>query len=78
MMMFDPRGGNYGRRILCMQEELGIPPKDFEYVPESKYEDFQRTIGFAPSKVTSNKLPFQFNFDLLNAISFKKGCYLGQ
>lgn len=27
VMMFDPRGGNYGRRILCMQEELGIPQK---------------------------------------------------
>lgn len=29
MMMFDPRGENFGRRILCMQEELGIPSKDF-------------------------------------------------
>jgi len=25
-----------------------------------------------------NKLPFQFNYDLLNAISLKKGCYIGQ
>ena len=24
------------------------------------------------------KLPFQFNFDLLNAIYLKKGCFLGQ
>ena len=47
-------------------------------MPESKYEDFERTIGFTPSNLTTNKLPFQFNYDLLNAISFKKGCYLGQ
>lgn len=25
-----------------------------------------------------NKLPFQFNFDLMKSMSFKKGCYLGQ
>lgn len=77
-MMFDPRGNNFGRRILCMQEEFGIPKEDFKVVPSSKYEDFERTIGFTPSPLTTGKLPFQFNFDLLNAISFKKGCYLGQ
>lgn len=32
MMFFDPRGGNYGRRILCMQEEFGIPIKEFNLV----------------------------------------------
>ena len=25
-----------------------------------------------------DKIPFQFNLDLLNGISFNKGCYLGQ
>lgn len=24
------------------------------------------------------KLPFQFNYDMMNAISLKKGCFLGQ
>jgi len=24
------------------------------------------------------RLPFQFNYDMMNAISLKKGCYIGQ
>jgi folate-binding protein YgfZ len=78
LMMFDPRGGNFGRRIVCMQEQLGLTVKDFEHTPDNDYEDFERTIGYTPSPLSTGKLPFQFNFDLLNAISFKKGCYLGQ
>jgi folate-binding protein YgfZ len=35
-------------------------------------------LGASPKKVYENRLPFQFNFDMLNAISLKKGCYLGQ
>ncbi len=61
-----------------MQEELGVPVSDFRQMPESMYEDFERAIGFTPTPLTKNKLPFQFNYDFLNAISFKKGCYLGQ
>ncbi len=34
--------------------------------------------GASPKRVYENRLPFQFNFDMLNAISLKKGCYLGQ
>ena len=30
------------------------------------------------NKILTDKLPFQFNFDILKAINFKKGCYLGQ
>jgi folate-binding protein YgfZ len=32
----------------------------------------------SPRSLFENRLPFQFNFDFLNAISLKKGCYLGQ
>jgi hypothetical protein len=78
LMMFDPRGGNFGRRILCMQEEFGISSTDFKLMPETMYEDYERAIGFTPIALARNKLPFQFNYDFLNAISFKKGCYLGQ
>jgi folate-binding protein YgfZ len=47
-------------------------------MPESIYEDFERSVGFTSTPLTKNKLPFQFNYDFMNAISFKKGCYLGQ
>jgi folate-binding protein YgfZ len=78
LMMFDPRGGNFGRRILCMQEEFGISSNDFKLMPETIYDDYERAMGFTPTALARNKLPFQFNYDFLNAISFKKGCYLGQ
>ena len=31
--------------------------------------DYEHTVG---------RLPFQFNYDMMNAISLKKGCFLGQ
>ena len=35
-------------------------------------------MGDVPFELMSGKLPFQCNFDLMNAISLKKGCFLGQ
>jgi folate-binding protein YgfZ len=36
------------------------------------------SLGMPPRNLYENRLPFQFNFDFLNAISLKKGCYIGQ
>jgi len=35
-------------------------------------------MGECPVELSQGKLPFQFNYDLLNAISLKKGCFIGQ
>lgn len=35
-------------------------------------------LGMSPRRLFDNRLPFQYNFDLLHAISLKKGCYIGQ
>lgn len=35
-------------------------------------------LGMPARSLFENRLPFQFNFDFFNAISLKKGCYIGQ
>ena len=35
-------------------------------------------MGECPHHLMNSKLPFQFNIDLMNAVSLKKGCYIGQ
>lgn len=42
------------------------------------YERFGILNGVASGPPLVDKIPFQYNLDLLNGISFKKGCYLGQ
>ena len=34
--------------------------------------------GVCSSELLADKLPFQFNLDILNGVSLRKGCYLGQ
>lgn len=42
------------------------------------YKKFSILNGVVDSKYLSEKIPFQYNMDLLNGLSFQKGCYLGQ
>lgn len=42
------------------------------------FERFKTINGVAEGPLIADKIPFQFNIDLLGGISFKKGCYLGQ
>ena len=44
----------------------------------NKYKIYRYMHGIAEGQEISNKIPLECNLDLLNYISFKKGCYLGQ
>jgi len=57
------------------------PPKMAREVPEATYQAHRLALGVpdpeadAPSDTT---YPIEANFDLLNGIDFKKGCFVGQ
>jgi len=72
----DPRNSYLGKRFLISKEDgMSLPQGDEEFfkrrllcgVPEGPVE-------IPPQKA----LPLNFNFDINNFVSFRKGCYVGQ
>jgi folate-binding protein YgfZ len=59
----------------------GVPaPPGAAEVSEAEYEVFARSLG-APGPAdwgSEQTYPIEANFDLLNGIDFKKGCFVGQ
>ena len=72
----DPRLGALGLRGYDAH-----PPELANEVPEATYQAHRLALGVpdpandAPSNTT---YPIEANFDLLNGIDFKKGCFVGQ
>ncbi len=73
--MADPRLAALGWR------GYGLPaPIDARLVPETSYDTHRLTVG-VPGPVdwdAGRVYPIEANFDLLNGIDFKKGCFVGQ
>ena len=67
----DPRHHSLGPRGIFARGELH---------EGAAYDDVRYAIGIADSaEIGSGKLfPHEANFDLLGAVDFKKGCYIGQ
>lgn len=71
----DPRTNEMGTRFLV--------PKDKVKVDDSKkfemwYDRFRLLRGIAEGPAIVDRIPIECNLDLLNYISFSKGCYVGQ
>lgn len=77
LIYFDPRGEQFGLRIVSSQEEIEVEGH-YEVADTEAHKLTYQKLGEVPHSLAHNKLPFQFNYDLLNAISLKKGCYIGQ
>jgi folate-binding protein YgfZ len=79
----DPRKKELGARILSTLEKLHLTIKklNLKIIDNSKYYDLAHNLGI-PEKGSSNLKEQLFgleaNFDELNTIDFKKGCYVGQ
>ena len=78
----DPRLPLLGTRQLRPLQPNGYPVgggASSAMVPEELYQTTLALLG-VPSHTTwaSDALPLEANFELLNAVSFAKGCYLGQ
>lgn len=50
----------------------------FEEAPLSTYLLYLTANGITEGHYLFDKIPFQYNLDLLKGVCFSKGCYLGQ
>lgn len=66
----DPRASKLGQRFVVIQGDE----------PQEEEEDRRRrlALGIGQGMELSNRIPLECNLDALAAVSFNKGCYLGQ
>ena len=82
-VILDPRNRNLGARLIINLEKLYLSLKKLD-LKDSKIENYysqSHKLGIVPKN--SNKLKnklfgIECNFEELNGIDFKKGCYVGQ
>ena len=82
-IFLDPRNKNLGARLIINLEKLYLSLKKLE-LKDNKIEDYYKQshkLGIVPKNLNKlkNKLfGIECNFEELNGIDFKKGCYVGQ
>ena len=82
-IVLDPRNKNLGARLIINLEKLYLSLKKLE-LKDKKIEDYynqSHKLGIVPKNLNKlkNKLfGIECNFEELNGIDFKKGCYVGQ
>ncbi len=82
-IVLDPRNKNLGARLIINLEKLYLSLKKLE-LKDDKVEDYyyqSHKLGIVPKNLNKlkNKLfGIECNFEELNGIDFKKGCYVGQ
>jgi folate-binding protein YgfZ len=82
-ILLDPRNKDLGARLIINLEKLYLSLKKLELKdsPVSEYYQLSHELGIA--QINMNKLQnklfgIECNFEELNGIDFKKGCYVGQ
>ena len=73
----DPRGSEFGTRFLVSSDVSPLNDSSASGNPLD-YQHFRLLRGLADTPELSGRIPLECNLDLLNYISFKKGCYVGQ
>ncbi len=82
-IILDPRNKNLGGRLIINLEKLYLSLKKLD-LKDDKIENYylqSHKLGIVPKSLNKlqNKLfGIECNFEELNAIDFKKGCYVGQ
>ncbi len=82
-IVLDPRNKNLGARLIINLEKLYLSLKKLELKDDhiNNYYDLSHKLGIVPKNLNKlkNKLfGIECNFEELNGIDFKKGCYIGQ
>ena len=82
-ILLDPRNKNLGARLIINLEKLYLSLKKLELKdsPVDEYYQLSHELGIPKKNMNElqNKLfGIECNFDELNGIDFKKGCYVGQ
>jgi folate-binding protein YgfZ len=82
-LFIDPRKKKLGARILSSLEKLHLTVKklNLKIIDSSIYFEKAHSLGVPENGLTNLKeqlFGLEANFEELNAIDFKKGCYVGQ
>jgi folate-binding protein YgfZ len=82
-ILLDPRNKNLGARLIINLEKLYLSLKKLELKNADIKEYYQNSHVFGIAQKDLNKLQnklfgIECNFEELNGIDFKKGCYVGQ
>ena len=82
-LFIDPREDKLGARILSPLEKLYFTIKklNLNIIEEQDYHSLSYELGIPENGLENLKdqlFGLEANFEILNAIDFKKGCYIGQ
>ncbi|KAH7484465.1 hypothetical protein PRIC1_003772 [Phytophthora ramorum] len=74
----DPRGEHFGVRAIVPADATLNLPEGYKRMETSAYLDHRIALGVAEGKELVDGIPLECNLDLLQGVSFRKGCYVGQ
>ena len=82
-IFLDPRNKQLGARLIINLEKLYLSLKklDLHDTDVNEYYSFSHKLGIVPkdlNKLQDKLFGIECNFEELNGIDFKKGCYVGQ
>ena len=82
-IILDPRNKNLGARLIINLEKLYLSLKKLDLKNENveKYYMISHKLGIVPkdlNKLQNKLFGIECNYEELNGIDFKKGCYVGQ
>ena len=82
-IFLDPRNSNLGARIIINIEKLYLSIKKLNLKSSNAKEYYDHAFSLGIPQINTKMLQdkifgIECNFDELNAIDFKKGCYVGQ
>ncbi len=82
-IFLDPRNKGLGARLIINLEKLYLSLKklDLQDADLKEYYSFSHSLGIVPkdlNKLKDKLFGIECNFEELNGIDFKKGCYVGQ
>jgi folate-binding protein YgfZ len=82
-IFLDPRNKQLGARLIVNLEKLYLSLKklDLQNADINNYHSFSHKLGIVPkdlNKLQNKIFGIECNYEELNGIDFKKGCYVGQ
>lgn len=80
ILNLDPRNSNIGKKLIQYDPSIKFNEEIIE-IDEKKYHEIliQNKVPYSPFDLQENKsLLLENNFDNINAISWNKGCFVGQ
>ena len=82
-IFLDPRNKQLGARLIINLEKLYLSLKklDLHHADLKEYYSLSHSLGIVPkdlNKLQDKLFGIECNFEELNGIDFKKGCYVGQ